>query len=296
MNSTSISLEFFPPRSEAQLRRFWCTLGCLQTLKPSYISMTWGALGAASQASLDILEPLLKDSEVPVTAHLSCSGETRSSMLDKIETLENMGVTRFLALRGDQTMPASNEAAQAGDRSGLQHASDLVALLAERGHKNISVAAYPDAHPESADFASDIHWLKHKLDKGAKQAVTQFFFEAESFLRFRDKCEAAGISQKLIPGILPIHDIEKVSQFSEKCGAVVPSKLLTQFQKAVSPEDKHEAAVTHCLSLCQKLQAEGVDEFHLYTLNQSALAYEIGSELLGSGAGRAGKAGESAAA
>jgi methylenetetrahydrofolate reductase (NADPH) len=238
----------------------------------------------------------MKDAKVPVTAHLSCSGETRASMLEKIETLENLGITRFLALRGDQAKITSGAVTQTDGGSFLQHASDLVALLSERGHKHISVAAYPDVHPESQNESSDIHWLKHKLDAGANQAITQFFFKAEAFLRFRDGSEAAGISQKLIPGILPIHDVEKVSQFSEKCGAVMPTGLLTQFRQATSKEAKHEAAVEHCLSLCHELQAEGVDEFHLYTLNQSALAYEIGSELLGSGADRAEKATESAAA
>jgi methylenetetrahydrofolate reductase (NADPH) len=296
MNKTSISLEFFPPRSETQLRRFWYTLGCLQTLKPAYISMTWGALGAASQASLDILKPLLEEGGLPVTAHLSCSGETRTGMLEKIEMLENLGVTQFLALRGDQGKSESNAATQVGGTACLQHASDLVALLAERGHKHISVAAYPDVHPESSNESSDVQWLKHKLDAGAHQAITQFFFKAESCLRFRDRSEAAGISQKLIPGILPIHDIDKVSQFSEKCGAVMPTELLAQFRHAKSRGDKHEAAVEQCLTLCRELEAEGVDEFHLYTLNQSALAYEIGAELLGTGASRDDKGKESAAA
>lgn len=296
MKKTSLSLEFFPPRSDIQRRRFWYTLGCLQTLNPSYISMTWGALGAASQASLDILEPLLKEGLVPVTAHLSCSGETRNSMVKKIEVLENMGVTRFLALRGDQTPNNPDAATTAGGLDEMQHASDLVALLAERGHKNLSVAAYPDVHPESTDVSSDIQWLKHKLDAGANQAITQFFFKAESFLRFRDKATAAGISQKLIPGILPIHDIAKVAQFSEKCGALIPAELLTQFEKAKSATDKRNAAVEHCLSLCSELKAEGVDEFHLYTLNQSDLAYEIGAELLGLASDRTGKPAESAAA
>jgi methylenetetrahydrofolate reductase (NADPH) len=238
----------------------------------------------------------MKESIVPVTAHLSCSGETRTSMLEKIETLENLGVKHFLALRGDQGNSEFNAVTQDGSTACLQHASDLVALLAERGHEHISVAAYPDVHPESTNKSSDIQWLRHKLDAGANQAITQFFFESESFLRFRDRSEAAGISQKLIPGILPIHDIDKVSQFSEKCGAVVPTELLSQFQHAKSQEDKHKAAVEQCLSLCRELEAEGVDEFHLYTLNQSALAYEIGSELLGSGPARTGKASESAAA
>lgn len=258
--------------------------------------MTWGALGAASQASLDILEPLLKECEVPVTAHLSCSGETRNSMIEKIENLENLGVSRFLALRGDQSDIQASPMHTTDDSTRLQHASDLVTLLAERGHEHISVAAYPDVHPESNSSASDVQWLKHKLDAGARDAITQFFFTADSFLRFRDRCEAAGISQKLIPGILPIHDIEKVSQFSKKCGALMPKELLEQFGAFKSAEDKHEAAVTHGLALCQELQTEGVDEFHLYTLNQSALAYDIGTELLSTGAGASAAATESAAA
>lgn len=285
MSKLSISLEFFPPRNETQLSQFWTTLRCLQSLEPDYISMTWGALGAASQASLDILKLLVEKCDSPVTAHLSCSGETRSSMLEKIITLENLGITRFLALRGDPVKIVAEAGASAGirfnNRQTLQHASDLVALLAERGHEHISVAAYPDVHPESADAHSDTQWLKYKLDAGANRAITQFFFEAESFLRFRDRCTAAGIKEKLIPGILPVHDIEKVSQFSQKCGAVLPSKQLIQFQQAKSCEDKHQAAVAHSLALCHKLRLEGVDEFHFYSLNQAALTHEIVTRLRG---------------
>ena len=281
MNIPEVSFEFFPPRDEAHTRRFWCTLGCLQTLNPSYISMTWGALGSASQASLDILEPLLKDSRVPVTAHLTCAGETRESMLDKIATLQGLGITRFLALRGD--LPESSKNQSPSAEHALTHASDLVSLLNEREGLDISVAAYPEAHPESHDWQSDIQQLKAKLDCGAQRAITQFFFEPETFLRFRDRAEAAGIHQPLIPGILPIHDFAKVRGFSEKCGASISPDVAKQFNAGHTKADKHELAVEHSLKLCQTLMAEGVDAFHIYTLNQSALAYDISAELLSAG-------------
>ena len=186
MPQLSLSYEFFPPRSEAQQRRFWCTLGCLQTLNPAYISMTWGALGSTSQASLEILEYLVKDATVPVAAHLSCSGQTEAQMRSMIEKLETLGITRFLALRGDMPTGSSDSGVT------LSHASDLVSLLAQETTRDISVAAYPEVHPESPDMEHDLKWLKHKLDAGAKRAITQFFFEADTFLRFRDKAVAGG--------------------------------------------------------------------------------------------------------
>lgn len=274
MTKPNLSFEFFPPRSDTQQRRFWHTLGCLETLNPSYLSMTWGALGSASEASLDILEPLLKETKVPVTAHLSCAGQTHESMLENISALEQLGVTRFLALRGDLGTDKPVTGA-------LTHASDLVTLLAESGKRDISVAAYPEAHPESASSTDDIQWLKHKLDAGAQRAITQFFFEAETFLRFRDKAQKAGISQTLVPGILPIHNIAKVQSFGAKCGASVASSLVQRFEKATTESSKVTAAIEHSVELCNELRREGVDEFHLYTLNQAPLSYAVGCELLG---------------
>ncbi|ASJ74630.1 methylenetetrahydrofolate reductase [Granulosicoccus antarcticus] len=275
MSQLSLSYEFFPPRSEAQQRRFWCTLGCLQTLNPAYISMTWGALGSTSAASLEILEHLVKDATVPVTAHLSCSGQTEAQMKPMIEKLEALGITRFLALRGDVPAEAS------GHDATLSHASHLVSLLAQDPRRDISVAAYPEVHPESASAESDMKWLKHKLDAGAKRAITQFFFEADTFLRFRDKAVATGITQTLVPGILPIHDIQKVADFSSRCGATVPDHLIERFGRATTEESRYSAAVEQCVNLCQRLRQEGVNEFHLYTLNQSTLSSAVSTELMG---------------
>lgn len=274
MNNVKLSFEFFPPRSDVQQRRFWTTLGCLQTLNPAYISMTWGALGSASQASLDILEALSVDATVPVTAHLTCVGQTDQSIREAIGQLEALGISEFLALRGDaqkSQMPPN----------GLEHASELVAILAEDDRRSITVAAYPEQHPESSDSDKDLYWLKHKLDAGASKAVTQFFFEADTFLRFRDLATKAGIDKPLVPGILPVHDISKVQQFSAQCGATVPAGMVERFEKASDDESKASLAVEHSTELCRSLQREGVNEFHIYTLNQSALSFRLAQALSG---------------
>ena len=225
MKKPAISFEFFPPRSPVQERRFWSCFGALQTLNPEYVSMTWGALGTSSQASVDVLEGLTADSKVPLAAHLTCIGHTEKSIRQTIAMLDGLGIKRYVALRGDQPERQT-------DPELLQHASDLVAILAEDPARDISVAAYPEAHPESDDSRQDLRWLKHKLDQGAQRAITQFFFEADTFLRFRDRAVAAGITQSLVPGILPIHDIAKVQEFSGKCGAHVPDALVQRFGKA----------------------------------------------------------------
>ena len=192
-----------------------------------------------------------------------------------IEKLETLGITRFLALRGDMPTGSSDSGVT------LSHASDLVSLLAQETTRDISVAAYPQVHPESPDMEHDLKWLKHKLDAGAKRAITQFFFEADTFLRFRDKAVAGGITQTLVPGILPIHDIQKVADFSARCGATVSDHLMTRFAGASTDESRHAAAVEQCVELCQRLRREGVSEFHLYTLNQSSLSYAVSAELMG---------------
>ena len=271
-----LSFEFFPPRSAAQSRRFWRTFGALEPLAPDHVSLTWGALGSDSAASLDLLALLMPETDIPVTAHLSCIGQTREDLRVTLDELEGLGVRRVLALRGDapdgMTLPADS----------CRHASDLVALLAEeRPHLEIAVAAYPETHPDARDADSDLHWLRHKLDGGAERAYTQFFFEPEVFLRWRDRARAAGIDKPLVPGILPVHDIDKVRAFAGKCGSSVPAALARRFDGVTDPVGRRERAVEESVELCRALGREGVDEFHLYTLNQSALARAIAVELLG---------------
>ena len=271
-----LSFEFFPPRSEAQSRRFWRTLGTLEPLAPSYVSLTWGALGSDSQASLDTLALLETDTALDIAAHLSCIGQNAEEVRATLDRLEGLGIGRIVALRGD--VPDGRTIAP----DAFRHASELVALIAaERPHLDVSVAAYPEKHPEASDAEEDLRWLRHKLDQGAARAITQFFFEPEVYLRWRDRAHALGIDKPLVPGILPVHDIGKVQGFAEKCGASVPRTLIERFEGERDEEARKALAVEQCVELCRTLGREGVEEFHLYTLNQSALSHAVARELLG---------------
>jgi len=271
-----LSFEFFPPRDEAQSRRFWRTVGALEPLAPSYVSLTWGALGSDSRASLDALALLDRDTSFEVAAHLSCIGQTADELRATLDTLEGLGISRIVALRGD----APDARAAAPDA--FRHASELVSLIAtERPHLDISVAAYPETHPEAPSSDDDLHWLARKLERGASRAITQFFFEPETFLRWRDRAVRAGIDKPLVPGILPVHDIGRVQRFASRCGASVPPALIARFERAASEAERRSLAVEQCIELCRALGREGVEELHLYTLNQSSPTHAIASELLG---------------
>ncbi len=276
MNTPTLSFEFFPPRTEGQERRFWRTLGCLETHKPSFFSVTYGALGSASEASLKTVSQLRKDSDLPVAAHLTCAGQTRAQLLETLAKFKTMGIDRIVALRGDKA-----EDQGASKYYHLRFASELVELISEVGGFDVSVAAYPEVHPDAKSAEHDMQVLKQKLDAGASRALTQFFFEPEVFLRWRDAAVKSGIDKPLIPGILPVHDIQKVVDFSARCGATVPPALIELFEKSTSEKSSHQRAIEHCVDLCRTLQAEGVTDFHLYTLNQSDLAHEVSNELMG---------------
>lgn len=274
--TTRISFEYFPPRDAAQAERFQRTFDTLAELQPAYASITWGALGSDSRASLDMLEKLSGQDRVPLTAHLSCSGQSAEQLRVTLDILEGFGIGRILALRGDQGAPPT------GGRDVFRHASQLVTLIAnERPHLDVSVAAYPEVHPEAENATFDLHWLKHKLDCGASRAVTQFFFEADAFLRFRDRARSIGIEQSLVPGILPVHDIAGVQRFASRCGATVPRALLRRFEGAADDGSRHALAVEHAVALCRRLEKEGVRDFHLYTLNRVPLSKAVVLELCG---------------
>ena len=294
MSTPKLSFEFFPPRNDAQKRKFWHTLGCLETLNPEWVSVTWGALGADNQPSLDVLRELESESTMPVAAHLTCYGCTPANLLRRLTALQSMGVNHIVALRGDkpneldqarQSRKASNQLpVNSGLKSRpvetLKYAEELVALISQASGMDISVAGYPEKHPESKDAESDLLNLKHKLDAGASRALTQFFFKADTFLTWRDKAVSMGIDKPLVPGILPIHDIERLQVFARRCGTHVPAWLVAKFDKCGTNEAAHHALALDLASeLCETLQAEGVNDFHIYTLNQSNLAYSLGKRL-----------------
>ncbi len=277
-----LSFEFFPPRSEAQAMRFWRTLGCLETLQPEWFSLTYGALGSASQASIDTLTQYYKDKRCPMAAHLTCAGQTRAQLEAQLTQFRAIGINHLVVLRGDLTQDRTS-----GKYYHYRYASELVELVQEIGDFDISVACYPETHPEATSAITDLDVLKHKMSLGAKRGLSQFFFDASVFLRWRDAAVQHGIDMPLIPGILPVHDIEKIKNFSQRCGASVPKALIEQFSKAASAAELQSIAIDQCVELCQVLQGEGVDTFHFYTLNQSDLSYQVAQRLLGSEAGSA---------
>lgn len=282
MAKPNLSFEFFPPNNESQRRRFWHTLGCLETLKPDWISMTWGALGADNQPSLDVLRELGAESKYPVAAHLTCIGCTKASMIRRLTALQNMGINHIVALRGD--LPKDHQKPRRGDDgvNTLKHAEELVAIVKQASGMDISVAAYPEVHPESKNAEQDLQFLKAKLDAGASRALTQFFFKSDVFLQWRDRAQAIGIDKPLVPGILPIHDIDKLQVFARRCGTFVPASIVSRFDSCGdSMEAKREVSLELATKLCENLRKEGVNDFHIYTLNQSTLAYSLGKRLVG---------------
>lgn len=268
----TLSFEFFPARDGVQERRFWRTVGCLETVNPEFFSMTYGALGSERKTGLNMIVKLCDESSVPVAAHLTCAGKTETELNEELDIFVSAGVNHIVALRGDENN--DTDAVQLEGR--CRYASDLVALLRQRKNLQCSVAAYPEVHPDAVNAEQDMNYLRQKLDLGAKRAITQFFFDPDAFLRFRDRAIDAGITKPIVPGILPIHDIEKVISFSSRCGAHVPVGVVDDFRVwSHDAAASRELAISHCQALCETLRQEGVNHFHFYTLNQSDLSYQV---------------------
>ena len=260
------SYEFFPPRSERMHSRLWRAIGQLERLRPRFFSMTYGALGSARQVSIDTALMMHDGSPVPVAAHLTCGGAGRDEVDAAARRIRDAGIRRIVALRGD--------AQDAAD--GYRSVAEMIGALRNLGDIDISVAAYPETHPLARSPAADLLHLKAKLDAGAERAITQFFFDPDCFLRFRERALAAGIDKPLVPGILPVHDFEKVRAFGARCGASIPEGYGTLFEKLQDdPEGRYRLAVDLAVDLCQRLNREGVDDFHFYTLNQTDMCLDI---------------------
>ncbi len=276
----ALSFEFFPATTPEAQARFWRTVGCLETLSPAFFSMTCGAMGSTRDNSFDMLGQLALASDVPVAAHLTCGNRSTEAVRTDLAHLRAHGVDRLVALRGD--LPETATADAQDNVSVCRYASDLVELACAERWTDISVAAYPEVHPDAMNATADLQALKYKLDAGGTRAITQFFYDPDVLLRFRDQMQSVGITQPLVPGVLPIHDIEKVITFSQRCGAEIPINLVDEFRVwADDSAASHELAVAQSLSLCETLKREGFDHFHFYTLNRSDLSYEVANLLVG---------------
>ncbi len=267
-----ISFEFFPPKSLDASFRLWETVQALAPMKPSFVSVTYGAGGATRTLTHEAVTTIHRNYGLKVAAHLTCVDATKSETLAIVEAYAGAGVTEIVALRGDAPKGAARFVPHP---LGFANSVELVETLAKTGKFTIRVGAYPEPHPDSADATSDVTWLKRKIDAGASSAITQFFFEADTFFRFRDACHCAGITAPIIPGILPITSWEGAKKFANRCGTRVPQKLDEAFATAARDGREDLLALTQCTALCDRLLQGGVEDLHFYTLNRPDLTREV---------------------
>ncbi|PRX38262.1 methylenetetrahydrofolate reductase (NADPH) [Meinhardsimonia xiamenensis] len=272
MKTPRISFEFFPPQSLDASFRLWETVRTLAPLRPDFVSVTYGAGGTTRDLTHEAVETIHRHYGLNVAAHLTCVNASRAETLEIAERYARAGVTEIVALRGD---PPRGQGRFTPHPEGFASSIELVEALARTGKFTIRVGAYPEGHPESADMKQNVEWLKRKLDAGASSAITQFFFEAESFFRFRDAAAAAGIDAPIIPGILPIDNWEGVKRFAARCGARVPAWLDEMFATATRDGRQHLLATAVCTELCTDLIEGGVEALHFYTLNKPALTRDV---------------------
>lgn len=268
-----VSFEIFPPAGTASEDALWRTVSRLETLNPAFVSVTYGAGGSTQERSTAILDRLAATASLEPAAHITCVGRSRQEIDRIAESWAARGIRRIVALRGDA---ANGEDRFQPRADGYQNAADLVAGLRRIENFEIAVGAYPETHPDAASPEADLDNLKRKLDAGANSAITQFFFDAGTYLKFRDRVAAAGISQPIIPGILPVTNFAKVVAFSERCGTTVPAWMHELFDGLdEDAETRRLVAASTACDLCNALKEEGVSDFHIYTLNRAELSLAI---------------------
>ena len=269
----SVSFEFFPPHDGAAEAKLWETMKKLAPLAPAFVSVTYGAGGSTRQRTDRIVRRVQPEMGLEPAAHLTCVGAARAEVDEIARGWGDAGIRHIVALRGD---PPAGEARYTPHPDGYLNAADLVGGLRRIADFEISVGCYPEVHPDSPSPQADMDNLKRKIDAGAGRAITQFFFEPETFLRFRDRARAAGIEAPLVPGILPVTNFAKVVEFAGKCGATVPPWMADLFDGLDDdPETRALVAATTASELCERLRQEGVEDFHFYTLNRPALTHAI---------------------
>jgi methylenetetrahydrofolate reductase (NADPH) len=269
----AVSFEFFPPKDEAMERTLWASIERLAPLSPRFVSVTYGADGSTRERTHNVVSRIQRETRLTAAPHLTCVGATREEVLDIAQRYWEEGVRHVVALRGD---PPAGTAAYRPHPGGFAYAADLVGGLRGVGDFEISVAAYPEKHPEAPSGAFDIDVLKRKQDAGAARAITQFFFEPATYLRFRDACVAAGITMSIVPGILPITRFPQLTRFAARCGASVPDWLEERFEGLDDDADTRKLiAAAVAIEQVARLRREGVEEFHFYTLNRAELTYAI---------------------
>ncbi len=268
-----LSFEFFPPKNDKLEADLWTCIRRLESLEPRFVSVTYGAGGSTRSRTHDTVARLVRESTLTPAAHLTCVGATRDEVDEVARAYWAAGVRHIVALRGDPPAGASSYTPHPG---GYAQAEDLVRGLRRIADFDISVGAYPETHPAALSAEFDLDYFKRKMDAGADRAITQYFFDTDVYLRFLDRCHAAGITLPIVPGILPVSNFTQVKRFSAMCGASVPAWLEKLFEGLEEDENtRRMVAATVAAEQVRILQANGVDEFHFYTLNRPDLTYAI---------------------
>jgi len=268
-----VSFEFFPPNNAAMEATLWRSIESLAVLEPRFVSVTYGADGSTRKRTHTAVARILAETQLTAAPHLTCVDAAKGEIDDIAREYWDMGVRHLVALRGD---PPKDSGKYIPHPEGYAYASDLVAGLKKIGDFEISVAAYPEVHPEAENATADLENLRRKVDAGASRAITQFFFDVTKFLRFREACAQVGITTPVIPGILPITRFPQLERFAEQCGASVPSWLRDRFDGLEDdPETRKLIAASVAIEQVALLKREGIEEFHFYTLNRHELAFAI---------------------
>lgn len=272
MTSLNVSFEFFPPKTIEASFRLWDTVQTLAPLAPRFVSVTYGAGGTTRQLTREAVAAIADTTDLSVAAHLTCVDATKEDTLSLAKSWADLGVKDIVALRGD---PPKGTEGFAPHPEGFANSCEMIEALAASGDFNIRVGAYPHKHPEAASLKNDVDWLKRKIDAGASEAITQFFFEADDFFRFRDLCDKSGITAPITPGILPIENWAGTKAFAQRCGAQIPDWMDAAFQTALRDDRSDLLSVALSTELCSDLIDGGVENFHFYTLNKPELTRDI---------------------
>ncbi len=269
----NVSFEFFPPKTEKMEASLWQAIQQLAPLKPRFVSVTYGAGGTTRERTHATVMRIRRETDLPPASHLTCVSATREEINDIASQYWDAGIRHIVALRGDPPDGGNDYTPHPG---GYPYALDLVRGLKQVHDFEIGVAAYPEVHPAAPSAEFEIDYLKQKIDAGAARAITQFFFEADTFLRFRDRLDKAGANIVLVPGILPITNFATAAKFAAMCGAAIPDWMHTLYDGLDNdPDQRHLIAATQAAEICRRLQAEGIDDFHFYTLNRAELTWAI---------------------
>ncbi len=270
----NVSFEFFPPKTEKMEEALWASIRRLEPLKPRFVSVTYGAGGSTRERTHTTVTRLVRESELVPAAHLTCVQATKAEVDEVARGYKEAGVRHIVALRGDPTTGAGTR--YTPHPGGYTNAADLVAGLKRVGDFDISVAGYPEKHPDSPSLPADLANLKAKVDAGASRVITQFFFDNAHYLRFLEAARAAGIWVPIIPGIVPIHNFRQVAGFAGRCGASIPSWMVRRFEGLDDDvQTTHLVAAAVAAEQVMDLVDQGIRQFHFYTLNRADLVYAI---------------------